>query len=249
MSRNFELLQKAEKAEQIFQSLLEGAGSWEGKRPQPQLSTRGPEQEEVNKLVHRVFALRDTPGPRVVVFTGVRNGDGCAGICAKAAQALAARATGTVCVVDANFRSPSLHKFFNVSDLEGFADGILHSGAIRTLASRVAASNLWLLPCGSGGVSQATLATADHLTLRIKELREEFDYVLMNLPAADRYSDAAVLGRLADGVILVVEANSTSREVIQKIKQDLDAAEVRLLGAVLNNRTLPIPQGIYDWLK
>jgi Mrp family chromosome partitioning ATPase len=248
MSRNFELLQKAEKADQIFSIPPVIAGS--GNTSQPQFRIKPPEpREEINKLVHRIFALPDAPGPRVVVFTSVGNVDSSAGLCAGAAKALAARTNGTVCVVEANFHSPSLHGYFDLQDLEGLGDGISRSGSIRMLASRVAASNLWVLPCESAEVNPATLVNAGRLPLRMKELREGFDYVLVNSSAADRYSDATVLGQLADGVILVVEANSTLREVIQKIKQDFDTAGVRLLGAVLNNRTFPIPQVIYDRLK
>jgi Mrp family chromosome partitioning ATPase len=50
---------------------------------------------------------------------------------------------------------------------------------------------------------------------------------------------------LADGVVLVLEANSTRRVTAKKAKQALEAANVRILGTVLNNRTFPIPEGLY----
>jgi len=56
------------------------------------------------------------------------------------------------------------------------------------------------------------------------------------------------LGQLADGVVLIVSANSTREEAGRKAKESLEMAGSRLLGAVLNNRTYPIPQPIYDRL-
>ena len=53
------------------------------------------------------------------------------------------------------------------------------------------------------------------------------------------------MGGLCDGIVLVVEANSTRRVAAQKVKERLHAANARLLGAVLSDRTFPIPEAIY----
>jgi Mrp family chromosome partitioning ATPase len=79
----------------------------------------------------------------------------------------------------------------------------------------------------------------------LAQLHKEFDYVLINVPAVILDGAASLWGPLVDGVILVVEANLTRREVARKAKESLESANVRLLGAVLNNRTFPIPETIY----
>jgi succinoglycan biosynthesis transport protein ExoP len=56
------------------------------------------------------------------------------------------------------------------------------------------------------------------------------------------------MGSLCDGMVLVVEANLTRRVAAQKVKEKLHAANARLLGAVLSQRTFPIPQTIYKKL-
>jgi Mrp family chromosome partitioning ATPase len=77
------------------------------------------------------------------------------------------------------------------------------------------------------------------------ELREEFDYVLINSSPVCSFEDAVLLGQMADGLILVVEANSTRREAAQVAKNTCECAKVRLIGAILNNRTFPIPEALY----
>ncbi len=77
------------------------------------------------------------------------------------------------------------------------------------------------------------------------ELRSEFDYVLIDAPPVNLYADAIILGGLADGAILVLESDVTRREAARKAKETLEGAEVRLLGAILNKRTFPIPESIY----
>jgi Mrp family chromosome partitioning ATPase len=53
---------------------------------------------------------------------------------------------------------------------------------------------------------------------------------------------------LTDGFILVVEANATRREAALQVAENLRAANVRILGAVLNQRTFPIPEKLYSKL-
>ena len=153
---------------------------------------------------------------------------------------------GSVCVVDANFRSPSLHEYFGLGGAPGFADAVLiDSSPIETLAQQVPGSNLWVVPSGSRAADLHVLFTSDRLQSRMKELVGKFDRVLINAPPASLYADAALLGKLVDGVILVLKSSSTRRETARKVKESFDAASVRLIGAVLNERTFPIPERLY----
>jgi Mrp family chromosome partitioning ATPase len=67
----------------------------------------------------------------------------------------------------------------------------------------------------------------------------------MDTPAIHVFGDAILLGQLTDGIILVVGSNNTRRESARLAKESIEAAQVPLLGAVLNRRTFPIPEMIY----
>lgn len=69
------------------------------------------------------------------------------------------------------------------------------------------------------------------------------DELLNTLSAAD--SETAIMGRLKDGVALVIEAHRTRRVKAQKAKEILQAANLKVLGTVLSERTFPIPEAIY----
>jgi len=86
------------------------------------------------------------------------------------------------------------------------------------------------------------------LQTRFAELRKEFDFVLIDAPPLTPYSDALAFGQLTDGFILVVEANATRREAALQVAENLRAANIRILGAVLNQRTFPIPESLYHRL-
>lgn len=251
MSRNYELIQQA-RAGPEFAPIpeLKTASSVHEVNGNGRRSVRGRDlyqmaREESLKLVQRVFLLQAGERPRAVVFTGIDLGDGCSRICADTAKTLARNISGSVCLVDANLRSPSLAQFFGVTNRHGLADALRQQGTIRDFTQRLRPDNLWLLSCGSFAPGSPSLMSSDCLKALLAELRKEFDYVLINVSAVILDGAASLWGPLVDGVILVVEANLTRREVARKAKETLESANVRLLGAVFNNRTFPIPETIY----
>ncbi len=219
------------------------ATSGNGHRPHFDLEAYG--REERMKLVQRLFMLPRGGSPRTVLFCGVGTGDGSNWVCARAAETLASQVKTPVCVVDANWRSPFLHECFGLDNHCGLSDAVLRLGPIRNVAHRLNGGNLWLITSGSRAPDPHALLTSEDLQVRLAELRSDFDYVLLDGPSVNLYIDATLLGRLVDGVVLVLQANSTRREVARKAKASLESAGVRLLGAVLNKRTFPIPEFLY----
>jgi protein-tyrosine kinase len=205
-------------------------------------------REEETKLVQRVFLLPVKDAPRAVVFTGVEPGNGCSWICARAAETLAAQVKGTVCVVDANLRSPRLHEYFGLQNSQGLTEALFQSGPLEDYLQQLPGGNLWVLSSGSVPADSHAILTSEGLRSRMKELFATFDYVLIDAPPANLFVDATLLGQLADGIVLVLEANSTRRETARKTKEALEASNLRLLAAVLNKCTFPIPERIYHKL-
>jgi len=204
--------------------------------------------EEAQRLVQQVFLLQAKEPPRVVTFAGIDHGNGCSHICAAVAETLARNDRGRVCLVEANFRSPALPAMFGVSNHFGLTEALLRDGTIGKFAKPLPQQNLWLLSSGTLAVDSPNLLSSEQLRARIAELRQEFDFVILDGPPLNRYSDAVVLGQMSDGLVLVIEANTTRREAAAAVKENLQSAKVPILAAVLNKRTFPIPQSIYKML-
>jgi Mrp family chromosome partitioning ATPase len=88
------------------------------------------------------------------------------------------------------------------------------------------------------------VGTAHYWLSCLADLRNEFEYAVIQAPAAGVSSEAAMLGQLADGVILVLEAHTTRKAAARKIKESL-GAQSRILGIVLTERRFPVPERIY----
>jgi Mrp family chromosome partitioning ATPase len=203
------------------------------------------ELEEVTKLVQRLFLMSGVESPRSVVFMGTESGNGCSWMCARVAEVLSSQVAGSVCLVDANLRRPALHHMFGVPNHHGLADALRQTQPIGFFARKLSRQNLSLVTCGSEAESSQSLIGSDRMRMRLAELRTEYDYVLIDTPAMDVANDGVVMGSDSDGVVVVLKANTSRRESARKLVHELQTARARVLGAVLNPRTFPIPESIY----
>jgi len=243
MSKNFELLTHCEEDLELFQ-VAERKARLSAPRRIP-LNGDGVAREEVAKLAQRIFATpREGFASRAVVFCGIEHGDGASWMCAQVARTVAAQRTGTVCAVDANLRSPTLHSYLHIANGCGLGDAVRRPEPIRNFLEPGPDGNLWVLSAGSD-TNPGVLFASERFRERLTELRSEFEYLIFDAPPAGHSNDVAVLGALLDGVVLVVGAHSTRRETARKAKENLEAGQVRLLGSVLNQRTFPIPDALY----
>jgi hypothetical protein len=248
MSKHAELLRRADKEQDICRSFGPITTNGNGKHDHSDPMTIS--RDEVMKLVKRLFLL---PGPnkapRTLIFSAADVSNGSGSICARTGATLASCVAGCVCVVDADLDSPSLHRHFGIEeDGCGLQEMVAQSGRVHNFARQLPGQNLWLVTCGTRNLDSHTLLSSDAMRSRLAELRAAFDYVLIQAPPVSLDGASILLGPLADGIILVIEANSTRRAVARKAKEDLALANVQLLGAILNNRTFPIPEAFYRHL-
>jgi Mrp family chromosome partitioning ATPase len=197
--------------------------------------------DETLRLVQRIFLSANGRAPRQVVFCGVDQENGSSSICATAGRILAANSSQPVCLVDANVRSPGLSSIFGIDGIAPFSGTSvpLHEQCLKV------GGNLWLAGPNILADNGRVLLPVNELKERLAQLREVFGYMLIDAPGTSVCGDAQLLGQVADAAILVIEANGTRRLTARKAKESLDAAGIRLLGTVLNNRIFPIPEGIY----
>lgn len=222
-------------------SLPEGANR--GILPRPDAADKT--SQEIMKLIQRLFISPGTAVPQVVVVAGIEQGSGCSWVCARIAEFLASHFDRSVCLVDANPHSVSPEDQADSEDAGAIVDPEWLLSPVGHSAPPFAEANLWLLsyrPISGGWRKPESL---ERLESRLSELRKDFSCILIDAPPINVYGDALLFGRMADGLVMVLEANRTRREAAQKAKRMLDTAGVTVLGVVLNKRTFPIPEFLY----
>jgi Mrp family chromosome partitioning ATPase len=200
---------------------------------------------ELDKVVTRLYLLPDSPKPQVLVFLGPESGNNCNHVCAHVSDLLASRVSASVCFVEANPNAPSLEERLGLPHRTGLAELLARSDMeLKTAAAQLPGGDLWLLSGGfaaeSAGRSKEFLSRSERLADRMNELRARFDFTLIDGPQAGVSRDALTLAQLSDGVILILKASGTRRESTRRLREELGASGVTMLGAILVGKGLGI---------
>jgi hypothetical protein len=195
-------------------------------------------REQIRGLVRRVFFGRTASPVRQVVFCAAEPQIDVAPICDQVARALAQETSSQVALMGREEEKEDFTIAPRPSD---------ELGSIKSSFNQLA-PNLWYVTRNHSAAADNQLGTGIHWLSCLTELRKEFDYVVIEGPPAGMSSEAALLGQITDGLILVLGAHSTRKATAQKIKQTLQGAQSRILGTVLSERRFPIPESIYNRL-
>lgn len=211
---------------------------------------RSPAAEAYRALrVNIQFASPDKP-LRTILATSTSPEDGKSTTLANLAIALAEAGAATL-LVDCDLRRPSLHTLFGVANEQGLTSLILAgaAGVAPTLAALpivpTAVENLHLLPSGPIPPNPAEVLASRRMSDLLVLLAERATYVLIDSPPVIAVADAAVLAPRVDGVLLVVRAGKTRRDLAVKARKMLEQVQARLLGVVLTDATLD--SAAYDY--
>jgi succinoglycan biosynthesis transport protein ExoP len=188
-------------------------------------------------LTSIMFAGSSKQQPKVVVITSTAAQDGKTTVAGNLAIALA-RAGKRVLLIDGDLRQPSLHLKFSLPNMIGLGN-LLQAGCDATDAQfavlQTSITRLSVLPSGSFTAAPADLLFQPNLKALMDSYREHYDMIVIDSPPMTGLPDARLLGRAADGVVLVARANKTPRTAILTACQRLSLDRSRVLGLVLND--------------
>jgi len=195
--------------------------------------------QQLTNLAQAVYLSQDVGGLHQVVLCGVDEENASSQICLALGRILAQCSGKPICLVDANKRTSRLSQLLNKDRLAAVP------ASSREQVAKVE-KGLWFTSMAGHDFSPAdSAATPDQIKKCLDHLRDSFAFVLIDAPGVNTRGDAAILGQLSNGVILVIEANSTRKASALRAKKTLLDMNIRLLGCVLNNRTFPIPERLY----
>ncbi|MEO8099671.1 MAG: polysaccharide biosynthesis tyrosine autokinase [Acidobacteriota bacterium] len=178
--------------------------------------------------------------PQIIVITSAERGEGKTTLAANLAESLA-RMNRRVLLIDGDLRQPQLHKIFNVPNNYGLGDLLTlqtdNCDLIGYVAQPTRIPGVHLLAAGPHDARALDMLYSAGTLNLLSNARQEFDTILIDTPPMIDLPDARILGRMADGVVLVARAGVTTRDVALAAKVRLDEDRTALLGTVLNNWT------------
>lgn len=180
-----------------------------------------------------LFMRPDRPVTKIVVTSsGPQEGKTTDAISVAVAMA---QSGSRVLIVDTDMRRPRLHRAFGISNENGISSAIVGLNTLDDVIKTTDVPNLWVLPCGPVPPNPAELLHTDRFKEIVDDLASRFDRVIFDSPPVIAVTDAVVMGKFADGVVLVVKAGKTSLDMVRQAKNALTDVDVPILGVVLND--------------
>ena len=173
---------------------------------------------------------------RTLLVTSAAEGEGKTTVVANLGVALA-ESGSRVLLVDADLRRPGLHRVFDLPLTPGLSNALLAEETDPTVLE-TGVAGLSVLSAGDPPPSPGEFVASSRLQRLLSQLRSTFDYVLLDTAPVTLVADAAVLAPSVDGVILVVSAGKTKRDLVRRAREQLEVVGARVLGVVLNNARL-----------
>lgn len=139
-----------------------------------------------------------------------------------------------VLLVDADLRKPTVHFTFNTSNIYGLTNVLTKEVNSWEAITKTYIPNLDILTSGPLPPNPSELLNSEAMELWIKEMNEQFDYVVYDTPPVLAVTDPQILANKCDGVVLVIASGKTRIDKTLKAKELLEKAKSHLLGVVVN---------------
>lgn len=190
-------------------------------------------RESMNKLRSKVEASSDKHGYKSFMITSAYENEGKSSVAANLALALAKNGHKVV-LVDADFNKPAVFKIFDLDGSKSLNKAIegTSSWSSQVVSDR---SGLDLLPCSQDTLKSEILTNSKKLEAIMKELREEYDFVIVDTSPAYLLNEPMAMNELVDATLFVVRQDYATSDVINETVKCLTYVKDNVLGVVFKN--------------
>ncbi|MFH1080036.1 MAG: polysaccharide biosynthesis tyrosine autokinase [Pseudomonadota bacterium] len=145
-----------------------------------------------------------------------------------------AQAGSRVLVLDCDMRRPKVHKLFGTARDKGMSNILAGSCGMDDAILHTHIENIDIIPSGPIPPNPSEIVSSRHMKELIEQARTRYERIIIDSPPVTAVTDAVILSSFADGVVIVIRAGETHREIIKNGIAQLRAVNAHILGAVLN---------------
>jgi len=179
--------------------------------------------------------------PRSILVTSSSLGEGKSTMASFLAIALSSYGERMTLLIDADLRKPCIHKLFNMGQSPGLAELLLGRASLEEVLNSTPLSNLKIIPSGKQIQKVSKALKTETLKSLLGQFKRNFGYVVIDTTPILPVPDSLILSRQTDGVILVLKAGTTPREVLKRAYDLLKNARGNSIGIILNNMKNTLP--------
>lgn len=181
-------------------------------------------------VLHLAQQERGAHGTKILMISSSVPGEGKTLTCVNLALILSESYQRNVLLVDGDLRRPGLHEIFQVPNVGGLNDAFVTLGAKIPILRL--SKNLSVLTAGRPAGDPLKVLSSERMDRFLEQVRDRFDWILVDTPPVDLLTDAKLLASKADLVVLVVQAQKTQYAMVQRTVEAV--GRERIIGIVLN---------------
>ena len=145
-----------------------------------------------------------------------------------------ARTGSRVLLLDCDMRKPRLNGIFGFEREKGVSNVLVGDCSIADAVRKTDIENLYLMPCGQIPPNPSELLGSKAMREMLATLSQDYDRIVIDSPPVTAVTDAVVLSKVVDGVVIVLQANKTERVIVQRAIEQMKAVRAHLFGIILN---------------
>jgi len=188
--------------------------------------------EEFRTLRSRLYHAREKMPLKKILVTSALPKEGKSFTSANLAQVLVRQHGRRVLLIDADLRAPRLHLMLGTSAAPGLSEYLQGACDEFSIVQRGPMENLFFIPSGEQIADAAELVSNGKLDIFLQRVEPLFDWIIVDSPPAVPVSDAGILSKACDGVLMVVRSNSTPFDLARRARGEF--SEEALVGVILN---------------
>jgi protein-tyrosine kinase len=203
--------------------------------------------EEFRTLRSRLYHTREKMTLKKILVTSALPKEGKSFTSSNLAQVLVRQHGRRVLLIDADLRAPRLHLMLGTASSPGLSDYLQGTSDEFAIMQRGPMENLFFIPSGNQISDAAELVANGKLKNLLQKVEPLFDWIIIDSPPAVPVSDASILSKSCDGVVMVVRSNATPIDMARRAREEFP--EEALVGVVLNctdGETTPYSRYYYD---
>jgi protein-tyrosine kinase len=188
--------------------------------------------EEFRTLRSRLYQIREKMPLTKLMVTSSLPKEGKSFVAANLGQVLVRQHGRRVLLVDADLRSPGLHRHLGAKPTPGLSDYLVGASDEIAVLQRGPMDNLFFLPAGQVASGAPELLSNGRLKLLLQRLEPLFDWIILDTPPVIPVADSTLLANFCDGILMVVRSNATPSDLARRAREEFQ--DKLLLGVVLN---------------
>lgn len=200
-----------------------------------------PYATEFRRLLHNINGANPGQEKKTILVTSAMLAEGKSTVVSFLAMTAARQKKRKTLLVDCDLRRPTLHYLFDVPRENGVVEALTEGKNAKEIIKKTAEPNLDIITAGKPVPQPTEVFNSNAIHKLLEEVRFYYDLILVDCAPILPVSDPMLLAPDMDGVILVVKAGSTQREVAKRASLLLQNNKTRFLGVVLNNLANILP--------